>query len=139
VPRDYQKLTRGEGMFVPRWIVAGLAALGVLFVALRILVPPSWIVQRLDSPDGRRSAQLLRTQYLRQSFVVRLRETGLWHTAFYSAPITNDFRSDLGERLAWSADSTRVFLRVGGQFVWGYDFAVGRGLSIEELAAGPGT
>lgn len=138
MPRDYQKLTRGEGVLVPRWVLVGLAAIGLVFVALRILVPPSWVVQRLDSPDGRRSAQLLRTQYLRQSLVVRLREGGLWQTAFYSAPVTNDYRVDLGERLVWSRDSARVSLRVGGQFVWGHDFAAGRDLSREELAAGLG-
>lgn len=136
MPRDYQKLTRGEGVFVPRWLIVALAAAGVLVVALRILIPPSWLVQRLDSPDGRRSAQLLRTQYLRPSFVVRLREGGLWQTAFYSDPITNDFRTDLGERLAWSADSARVGLRVGGRCVWGYDFDARRGLTPAELDAG---
>lgn len=137
--RDYRKLLRSEGVVVPRWVVALALGAAVVAVALRILVPPSWIVQRLDAPDGRRSAQLLRTQYLHQSFVVHVKDGLLWHTAYYSEPITNDYRTDLGERLAWSEDSQRLYLRVQGRAAWGYDFAADRRLDRAELeAAGAG-
>lgn len=133
--RDYQKLLRSSGVVVPRWVIAAVLGVTLLWIVARILVPPSWIVQRLDSPDGRRSAKLLRTQYLRESFVVQVREGSLWHTAYYSGPITNDYRVDLGERLAWSPDSKRVSLRVGGRPVWGYDFDRAADLGPAQLAA----
>lgn len=121
-------------MPVPRWILVAAAALALFWVALRILVPPAWIVQRLDAPSGKRSALLLRTQYVRQSFKVHVRNGWLWHTAYYSPPITNDFRIDLEERLIWSGDSQRVYLEVQGRPVWGHDFDKGRDLSAQELA-----
>ncbi len=136
--RDYAKLLRGEGIFVPRWALFLLVSLGVLGAALRILAPPGVELQRLDSPDGRRSAQLLRTQYLKNHFTVRVRSGGLWQTVYYSAPLTNDYRVDLGERLAWGADSKRVCLRLQSRWTWGYDFEQDRDLTATELEAGPG-
>jgi hypothetical protein len=134
--RDYRNLLRSEGVWVPRWVVTLVLGAVLVGVALRILVPPSWLVQRLDSPDGKRAAQLLRTQYLRQSLVVHVKEGALWHTAFYSPPITNDYRVDLGERLVWSEDSNRLFLLLGGRRIWGHDFSLGRNLSPQELETG---
>jgi hypothetical protein len=134
--RDYRQLLRGDGVWVPRWVVRLAIAAVVVWAALKILVPPSWVVQRLDSPDGKRSAQLLRIRYLRENFVVHVKDGLLWHTAFYSPPITNDDRVDLGERLAWSPDSTRVYLRIRGRPVWGEDFLQGRDLRPDELEAG---
>ena len=137
--RDYRKLgRREEGVWVPRWLVTLVVGAVLVWVALRIFVPPSWIVQRLDSPDGSRSAELLRTRYLRESFVVQVKDGALWHTAFYSEPLTNDYRVDLGERLAWSPDSTRLYLRFGGRVVWGWDSTQDRGLRSDELQAGAG-
>jgi hypothetical protein len=134
--RDYRQLLKSEGVWVPRWVVRLVIGAIAIWAALRIFVPPSWVVQRLDSPDGKRSAQLLRTQYLRENFVVHVKEGLLWHTAFYSPPITNDYRVDLGERLAWSPDSARLYLRIGGRPVWGQDFLQGRDLHADELEAG---
>ena len=54
--RDYQKLLRGERVLVPRWVVIGVVAAGLLWVGLKIMVPPRWTVQRLDSPNGERAA-----------------------------------------------------------------------------------
>lgn len=123
-----------EGVWVPRWIVALAAVVVAMYVALRILVPPSWMIQRLDSPDGSRSARLLRTRYVsRENLVVQARDRWGLRTLFYSPSLTNDFRVDLGERLYWSEDSRRLFLRVEGRPVWGYDFEVRRALDAGEL------
>jgi hypothetical protein len=156
MPRDCQKFLRGERVMVPRWLFLAVIWGGVLWIGLKIFVPPSWVIQQLDSPlwigmkifvppswviqqldspDGNRSARLLRSQYLRQNFVVRLKEGTLWHTAYYSNSITNDFRVDLGERMVWSPDSSRVFFRLDGKLVWGYDFTLARDLRRDELAS----
>jgi len=131
--RDYQKLTRAAGIWVPRWLVYAVVVILFLLVGLRILIPPAWTVQRLDSPDGERSAKLLRTKYLSESFVVHVRDGMLWRTAYYSPPITNDYRVDLGERLSWSEDSGRIYLQIEGTRVWGYDFDGDRDLRPDEL------
>ncbi len=136
--RDYVKLVRGEGVLVPRWLLTTLLALALLFVAFRILVPPSDLLQRLDSPDGERAARLLRVSYLKSSFAVQLKDGPLWHTAYYSPPLTNDYRVDLGERLAWSADGHVLLFRYGGRWVWGRDTARGRDLTPAELDAAGG-
>ena len=137
MPRDYRKFLRDERIPVPRWLVMILVWGGFLWIVLRILVAPSWMIQQLDSPDGKRSSRLLRTQYLRENFVVRVKDGALWRTAYLSPTITNDYRVDLGERLVWSPDSSRVFLRLNGRLVWGYDFSFDRDLRRDELTAVP--
>ncbi len=132
--RDYRKLLRNDGVYVPRAVFRVAIALGIVWMAWRIFVPPSWLVQRLDSPDGKRAAQLMRTRYLRENFVVRLKDGLFWSTAFYSATITNDYRVDLGERLSWSEDSSRVYFRLREKNIWGYDFSTGSDISPDELA-----
>ena len=131
--RDYQKLLRGSGVMVPRWVVVSVVALALLWVGLKILVPPRWMVQRLDSPDGKRSAMLMRSQYLKQNFEVHVKDGGLWRTAYYSDPIPSDHRMDLGERLVWSDDSSRLYFRLQGRLIWGYDFPQARNLAPAEL------
>lgn len=131
--RDYSKLTRPAGMWVPRWAVLGVAALLLFLLGLRIWVPPSWVVQQLDAPDGRRSARLLRTRYVKDSFTIRVRETRFWRTVYYSDPLPDDLRVDLGERLFWTGDSSRLLFRMENRVVWGYDFQQHRPLTETEI------
>ena len=106
--RNYKKFMRGEGVFVPRWVVT-LLIIGLLtWFGLKILIPPTWIIQRLDSPDGLHKARLLRSRYLRENFVVEVKDRLFWRTVFYSPPITNDYRVDLNERLVWTEDARSV-------------------------------
>ena len=131
--RDYQKFLRSDRVMIPRWLFLVVVWGAVLWIGLNILVPPSWVIQQLDSPDGNRSARLLRTRYLRENFVVRVKGGSSWRTAYLSPTITNDYRVDLGERLFWSADSSRVYLRLGGEAVWGHNFTLDRDLRRDEL------
>ena len=135
--RSYARWVRPEGVLVPRGVVVAVVACGLIWMSLRIFVAPSWIVQRLDSPDGGRSAQLRRARYLGEHFVIRVKEGRLWQTVFFGERITNDNRVDLGERLAWSEDSSRLYFRLQGRPVWGYDFARDRFLGSDELATAP--
>jgi hypothetical protein len=137
MPRDYQKFLRSDRVMIPRWLFLVVVWGVVLWIGLNILVPPSWVIQQLDSPDGRRSARLLRTRYLRENFVVRLKNGSSWRTAYLSPTITNDFRVDLGERLSWRADSDRVYFRMNEKLIWGYDFTLDRDLRRDELASFP--
>ncbi len=126
-------MIRGPGIWVPRWLIFLALIILVFWFAARIFVPPMWVVQQLDAPDGTRSARLLRSVYIRHHFVVKLKDGWTWQTAFYSPPLTNDFSVDLGERLRWTEDSSQVWLRMEGQPVWGYDFVRRRSLYENEL------
>lgn len=133
--RNYRELTRGAGLWVPRWVVLAACAAGLLWLGFTFLVPPSWMLQRLDSPDGTRSARLLRSLYLKPHLAVQIRESVPWTTVYYSPPIPADFRADLGERLAWTPDSTTLFLRLTNRVIWARDFSLRRDLTETERAA----
>lgn len=131
--RDYRQLLRTDGVWVPRWLVVTLLVVLALWFAARIFVPPRWVVQQLDAPDGTRSARLLRSVYLQHHFIVQLQEGWFWQTAYYSDRLPADFRVDLGERLRWSEDSQRVWLTLQGEPVWGFDFKQQRNLPATQL------
>ncbi len=132
--RDYGRMVRGGGIYVPRWLVVIILVLVAIWFAARIFVPPAWLVQQLDAPDGTRSARLYRSVYMQHHFVVKVRTGWFWQTAHYSQPLPHDLRIDLGERLRWSEDSLRVWLTVEGAPVWGFDFERQRNLRGDELA-----
>ncbi len=133
--RDYRQLMRGEGVWVPRWVLVLLMGGLAIWFGARIFLPPNWLVQQLDAPDGERSARLLRSVHMDHHFVVKLKDGWMWQTAYYSQPVTNDLRVDLGERLRWSDDSQRVRLFMEGEPVWGFDFERERKMTREELHA----
>ena len=100
-----------------------LAATAALtWLGLKIMIPPRWEIQRLDSPDGQISARLMRNRYAQETLSVMVREGPLWRTIYYSPPLTNDYRTDPGERLYWGSDGRTLFLRLEGKTRWGYDF-----------------
>jgi hypothetical protein len=111
---------------VPRRLLVAVVGAALLWGTFRMMTPSSSLLQQLDSPDGRRSARLFRTRDVRVYLTVRVRNGGLWQTAYMTPPLTNDLRMDLGERLFWSEDSARVSLRMNGAPVWHYDFEPGR-------------
>ena len=123
MPRDYAALTRSPGgVLVPRWMFAsGVVFIGALLAYLAF-APPSWTIQRLESPDGSRTAVLSRVQFGRQHFAIKVKDGLVWRTVFVSPPITNGFREDLGERLSWSSNSATLFFRVQNRVAWQRDF-----------------
>ena len=121
---------RIRGVWVPRWVLQVAGALALAFLAQRILHEPAWTVQRLESPDGRRTALLQRTTYVKDHFRIRVKDGRLWFVPYYSPAFTNNFREDLGERLRWSEDSEQLYFRLHGQDVWTYDFREGKGRNL---------
>jgi hypothetical protein len=111
-----------KGVFVPRWVLVGSGLAVLVWFGLKIMVPPSREIQRLDSPDGKISARLVRTEYADDHFSILARQGRLWQRIYYGPPITNDTRTDTRERLSWSSDSRVLFFRVNGSNVWAYDF-----------------
>ena len=126
-----------RGGWVPAWALRVAAFVALAFIAHRMLREPTWTVQRLESPDGRRTALLQRTTYVKDHFRVRVKDGRLWFTPYYSAPFTNDYRVDLGERMRWSEDGNHLFLRVRGREVWTYDFTRDESRNLIDPAAFP--
>jgi hypothetical protein len=123
MPRDFAALSGGPaGILVPRWMLATGIFLFASLLAFVAFSPPSWTIQRLESPDGSRTAVLSRTQFSKPCFVIKVKDGIAWRTLLVSPPITNSFREDLGERLLWSSNSTTLFFRMQDRFVWKHDF-----------------
>lgn len=127
MPRDYAAMARDpartpRGIFVPRWMLLAALILAASLLAWIAFAPPNWTIQRLESPDGTRTAVLSRTQLGRQHFAIKVKEGLAWRTIFISPPITNSFREDLGERILWSTNSATLFFRLRDQVIWKRDF-----------------
>ena len=122
-----------RGILVPRWMVYLVIAIPLAWLGLKIMIPPRWEIQRLDSPDGKISARLMRNRYARETLSVMVKEGPLWRTIFYSPPLTNDYRTDPGERLYWTDDGKHLYLRLEGATRWGYDFALDRPIPPKNL------
>ena len=130
--RDYRAITgQNRGVYVPRAVGYFV---GFILLWMKILKEPTWLVHRLDSPDGSKTAVLKRVQYLQHYYKVQAREGKLWHTVFATGSITNTYQVDLRERIMWSDDSEKLYFTLQGKMVAGYDFGEGRTLSPQELA-----
>lgn len=124
--RDYAALGRGpRGIFVPRWMLMSAAFVVMAVVFFAAFAPSRWTIQRLESPDGSRTAVLFRVDDGSPHFAIKLRESALWRTVYTSPALTNSFRVDLGERLAWSSNSATLFFRLQDRVVWRYDVGAG--------------
>lgn len=126
--RDYMAMTnpppRGNarGVFIPRWLLlAGFFTFASLLAYLAF-APPVWTIQRLESPDGKRTAVLSRTRFTKPAFVIKVKEGSTWRTVHISQPLPDDFRTDLGERMFWSTNSAALFFRLNDRVVWQKEF-----------------
>jgi len=136
--RDQHKWIKG-GIFVPRWVVVFLVAVGLLFVGVKIMVPPKWELQRIDSPNGEISARLMRNRYVKDHFSILVKQNHLWNMLYYSGAITNDHRTDPEERLLWSRDSEKLYFRLNKKIIWGYDFTTEERIHPSRLPTLPKT
>ena len=113
-----------------RWKIAA-TAIALLLLGASILRPPQFRIQRLQSPDGRWTAELRRITHTRPHFQVLLGSRTL-HT---TPALTNAPNTDLRERLLWHPQQPTLFLALEGKLVWGYDANSGGTLSSAGLAA----
>lgn len=108
--RDYKEMSR-DVVPVSRRLLIFLFCLFVLFVGLKIFTPPSELIQRLDSPDGKWQAQILRREEARSFFAIQLRaaDDWRWRTIYTSPSFDLDYSIDQGERLSWTNETTLLF------------------------------
>ena len=134
--RDYSKFVgSASGIYLSRRNLVFIAFVCLVILGFRIFKQPTWLVQRLDAPNGERQAVLKRIQYFDHYFKVQAKSGPIWQTVYTSPAITNSYSVDLRERLFWSPDSARLYFSVQGQIVNGHDFAEGRKLTMAELVA----
>ena len=120
--RDYQSMLGStKGVWVPRWLVI---AIGVLFfgtLTLRILRPPAWPLQRLDSPNGELSAQLSQHKYLDYSYKVKVKHGAIWKTVFQGAEFKPDFKVNYRPTLYWDEESAYLLFSLQGKAAMVYE------------------
>ncbi len=104
----------------------GIFTLFIVYIAFKILTPPSSEMARIDSPDGTKTVRLRKFYYISQpSYKIYYRETGKWAwlNLLYLPSYTNVPHETASEVIEWSPDSERIDFKINGSSVWTYDFA----------------
>ena len=121
--RNYKKRPLFEVKHLGR-IIFGLF---VVFIAYKILTPPSEDSLRITSPDGSKTARLKTEFYFdnQPSYKIYYRETGSkpWQGIYYLPAYTNIPAETAEPDLAWSTDSSRLDFLMNGTSIWHHSFA----------------
>ena len=116
-----------RGFFLPRWVLALLGGAAMLAFGWSMMSEPAWVVQRLESPTGGRTALLKRVIYVSHYYQIDLRQGISTRRIFRSPELEIDYKKDLRERLLWSGDGKHLYFSLQGRLVWGW--------AVEESAA----
>ncbi|MDF7823962.1 hypothetical protein P4B35_08050 [Pontiellaceae bacterium B12227] len=99
----------------------------VVFIAYKILTPPSNETVRITSPDGSKTARLRTFFYYdnQPSYKVYYREEGkrVWLSLLSLPAYTNTPPETHQPDLKWSPDSGQIDLLLSGTSVWHHAFA----------------
>ncbi len=119
--RNYKK----KFQFDTKKIGMGLFTFFVVFVAFRIMTPPSTEMAVIESPDGSKSARLRKFYYISQpSYKVYYRESGknIWLNLLYLQSYTNVPHQTAVESIEWSPDSEELYFKINGTSIWSHVF-----------------
>jgi hypothetical protein len=98
----------------------------IVFIAYRILTPPSDETARISSPDGTKSARLRTFYYYdnQPSYKIYYRETGkkAWLNLLYLPAYTNTPPETAKAELEWSSDSRQLDFLINGSSIWHHVF-----------------
>jgi hypothetical protein len=97
----------------------------IVFVAYKILTPPSIEVARVQSPDGTKTARLRKFYYVSQpSYKIYYRDVNrrLWLNLLYLPSYTNIPHATAVEALQWSSDSEHLSFMINGTSIWDHTF-----------------
>jgi hypothetical protein len=120
-----QRVYKKKALFDFRRLGFGMFTLFIVFVAFKILTPPSTEVARVESPDGSKTARLRKFYYISQpSYKVYYRETGklVWLNLFYLPSYTNVPHETATESLEWGPGSENLDFKINGTSVWSHTF-----------------
>lgn len=98
----------------------------VVFVAYRILTPPSTETARIESPDGSKTARLRTFYYFdnQPSYKIYYRETGkhAWLNLLYLPAYTNTPPELQNAAIEWRNDSEALDFQINGTSIWRHVF-----------------
>ena len=109
----------------PKRIGFGFFTLFIVFVAFKILAPPSTEVALIDSPDGTKAARLRKFYYVSQpSYKIYYREADkfAWLNLLYLPSYTNVPHETASESIEWSTDSQHLIFKINGTSIWHHTF-----------------
>ncbi len=120
-----QRRYRKGPSFDRKRIGVGIFTLFIVFVAFKILTPPSTEVALVTSPDGSRVARLRKFYYVSQpSYKIYYREAGTrtWLNLLYLPSYTNVPHATASESIEWSTDSEHLIFKINGTSIWLHTF-----------------
>ncbi|MDH3981335.1 MAG: hypothetical protein OES84_00370 [Kiritimatiellaceae bacterium] len=120
--REYKK----QSLFDSKPIGRLVFSLFVVFIAYKILTPPSDETARIDSPDGTKTARLKTEYYFdnQPSYRIFYREKDkkVWLKIYSLPAYTNLPPESAKPEIEWSADSTQLDFLMNGTSIWQYVF-----------------
>lgn len=120
-----KRVYKKRALFDTKRMGAGAFTLFVVFVAFKILTPPSSVVAKVKSPDGSRTARLRKIYYISQpSYKVGYREADklVWLNLLDLRGYTNVPHATATESLEWSPDSETLHFNINGSNIWSHTF-----------------
>ena len=120
--RNYKK----RSLFDSKQLGSFAFMLFIVFVAYKILTPPSNETARIDSPDGSKTARLRTFYYYdnQPSYKIYYRETNkrAWLNLLYLPAYTNTPAESAKAEIEWSSGSDRLDLLINGTSIWHHAF-----------------
>jgi len=121
-----KRVYKQQSRFEMKHLGTVLFAAFMVFVAFRILTPPSDELSLIDSPDGTKTARLRRYFYFdnQPSYKIYYREKGktAW-LGLYHLPAFTNISPELAEpAIAWTDDSGQLDFLMNGTSIWHHVF-----------------
>jgi hypothetical protein len=120
-----KRIYKKHAAFDRKRIGYAVFTLFVVFVAFKILTPPTRELVRIDSPDGSMTARLRMFHYTSEpSYKVDYREVDkvVWLNLLYLPSYTNAPHSPTQMGLEWSRNSERIYLKLDDTPIWQHAF-----------------
>jgi hypothetical protein len=120
-----KRVYKKKSLFDSKRIGFGFFTLFLVFIAFKILTPPSTEVAIIDSPDGTKTARLRKFYYTAQpSYKIYYRDTDklVWLNLLYLPSYTNVPHETVKEAIEWSADSETLDFIINDSSIWSYTF-----------------
>jgi hypothetical protein len=121
-----QRVYKKKAAFDFKRIGVSLFTLFIVFIAYKILTPPSTDLAHIRSPDGTKTARLRKFYYTAQpSYKIYYRDSGklAWLNLFYLPSYTNVPHETVTEAIEWSADSETLRFIINGSAIWSHEFS----------------
>ena len=121
-----KRVYKKKFLFDPKRIGFSFFTLFIVFIAFKILTPPSTDLARINSPDGTKTARLRKFYYTAQpSYKIYYRETGklVWLNLLYLPSYTNVPHATVRESIEWGPDSETLDFIINDTAIWSHDFS----------------